>query len=217
MKISKEKIIDASWKLLRDEGIEGFSMRKLAERLDAQAASLYYYFKNKQSIFQVLADQVAQEALITTNIDANWKEQINEFSFNLYNNLKLYPCSAQLLMQTLPLERNYLTLINCLLSIIDKVRISEQNKFTAAICVLNYVISFELDRYEQTKINKTMEKEGINAKELFRQAIESMEGMHTSVLQRIFQNQFLSQMGSDQMFQTGLNILILGIEQLSNE
>ncbi|MCM3022721.1 TetR/AcrR family transcriptional regulator [Heyndrickxia ginsengihumi] len=217
MRITKKKIIDASWDLLRDEGIEGFTMRKLAEKINVRAASLYYHFKSKQSIFQVLADQVAKETLISTSNEGSWKEQLHQFALNLHKHLKEFPCSAQLLMQTVPLEHNYLSLINYLLNIIDQVPISDQKKFSSVICLLNYVISFEVDLYEQNKVNKIMEKEGQDTRELFRQSIENLQSVNKNVLQRIHQNQFLSEMGSEQMFQTGLTILILGIEQLAKE
>lgn len=215
--ISKAKIIDASWELLRDEGIESFTMRKLAERLNARAASLYYYFKNKQSIFQVLADQVAKETLASIGKEGSWKEQLNQFALCLQGRLKERPCSAQILMQTVPLEHNYLRLINFLLNIVDQVPINDEKKYTSVACLLNYVISFELDEYERSRIDKRLEKEGQNVKELFRQSIESMQSENTNVLQRIYQNQFLSGMGSNQMFQVGLTILISGIEQLTKE
>ncbi|GIO38161.1 hypothetical protein J41TS12_30220 [Paenibacillus antibioticophila] len=88
--------------------------KKLAERLNARAASLYYYFENKQSIFQVLADQVAKETLASIGKEGNWKEQLNQFALCLHEQLQERPCSAQILMQTVPLEHNYLRLINFL-------------------------------------------------------------------------------------------------------
>lgn len=216
-RISKTKIVNASWDLLKDEGIEGFTMRKLAEKLNARAASLYYYFENKQSLFQVLAGQVAKETLASTSKVGDWKKQLNQFAFNLHRCLKERPYSAQLLMQTAPVEHNYLSLINFLLNIVDQVPISDEKKTTSATCILNYVISFELDEYERCKIDKRMEKEGQDVEELFRQSIERLQTENKNVLQRIYQNQYLGGMGSDQMFQIGLTILISGIEQLTKE
>ncbi|MFD1425390.1 TetR/AcrR family transcriptional regulator C-terminal domain-containing protein [Kroppenstedtia sanguinis] len=180
-------------------------------------ASLYYYFENKQSIFQVLAEQVAKETLSSTSKEGDWKEQLKQFAVNLQSCLKKRPYSAQLLMQTVPLEQHYLSLINFLLNIMDQVPISDKKKSSSAVCLLNYVISFELDRNERDKINKRMEKKGQDVQELFRQSIDSLQSENKNVLQRIYQEQLLSGMGSDQMFQIGLAILILGIEQLAKE
>lgn len=52
-------------------------------------------------------------------------------------------------MQTVPLEHNYLSLIDFLLNIVDQVPISDENKFSSSVCLLNYVISFDLDEYER--------------------------------------------------------------------
>lgn len=61
--ISEEKILETSWELLGEGGIETFSMRRLANRLGIQAPSLYWYFKSKQKLYQRLANQVSKMIL----------------------------------------------------------------------------------------------------------------------------------------------------------
>ncbi|MFE2285505.1 TetR/AcrR family transcriptional regulator [Streptomyces sp. NPDC059443] len=43
-------------------GYDGLSMRKVAQRLDAQAGSLYYHVPNKSALIQLTADRVAGRA-----------------------------------------------------------------------------------------------------------------------------------------------------------
>jgi TetR/AcrR family tetracycline transcriptional repressor len=59
MALDRNQIITAAFVLLREGGLEALSMRRLAERLDVQGATLYHHFPNKRT----LLDHVAEELL----------------------------------------------------------------------------------------------------------------------------------------------------------
>jgi len=215
-KITKENIIDASWGLLNKVGIEEFSMRKLAVELNIQAPSIYWYFKNKQSIFQSLANEIAKESILSTKLEGTWKEKLTNFAVGIKDTLSKYPCSAQLLMRTIPTEPDYMILINELLQIIDELPMEDKDKFSSIMCLLNYVIFFELDKYEQKKTQLMIfEEYGPNdAQNLFKQPFEQFPDDGVKVLKRIYNNNLFEDIGSDRMFENGLYIIISGIEQL---
>ncbi len=50
VKQMKDKILDASVKLIAEEGFSKLSMRKIAARVGMTATNLYYYFANKDEI-----------------------------------------------------------------------------------------------------------------------------------------------------------------------
>jgi AcrR family transcriptional regulator len=217
MPITQGRIISASWDLLRTEGIENFTMRKLAQHLDIKAASLYWHFKSKQHIFQVLANEVSKEILLSAQKEGDWKEQLHKFGNNFRVQLIKYPCSAQLLMQTPPSGSEYLTLINSMLLIIEPLPLSDRDKFSSIACLMNYILSFELDGYECEKINIAIKNEGTDdALESTNQSIEDLPDNAAGSLRRMHCNNIFNELGSDRMFQTGLNIIVLGIEKLSS-
>jgi TetR/AcrR family tetracycline transcriptional repressor len=216
--ITEESIITAAWALLGSMGIEEFSMRKLADELNIQAPSLYWYFKNKQSIFQALANEVAKEALVSATLEGPWQIQLTHFATCIKNTFNKYPCSAQLWMRTVPMDPDYLTVINTLLRIIDPLPIEERDKFASAACLLNYVISFELDKYEQRKVDLSMVGEGQEGPQiLFRQSLEQLSEEKTQVIKRMYDNGLFKELGSDHMFDTGLRLIVSGIERLAHE
>lgn len=86
-------------------GIEKFSMRRLADRLGIQAPSLYWYFKSKQNLYQRLANQVSKIILEEFHSEGDWKEQLTELAGTVRSVLSRYPCSTQLMMMTLPMNR----------------------------------------------------------------------------------------------------------------
>ncbi|GGP13483.1 TetR family transcriptional regulator [Nonomuraea glycinis] len=45
--ITREKVVAAALELLDEKGIEGVTVRALAERLDVRAPALYWHLRNK--------------------------------------------------------------------------------------------------------------------------------------------------------------------------
>jgi len=56
--LSQETIVNAAKEILNRDGIENLSMRTLADFLDTKAASLYRHIKNKQDLYDLIAENV---------------------------------------------------------------------------------------------------------------------------------------------------------------
>ena len=59
--LSREAIIGAALGLLRTEGLERLTMRRLAAALDTGAGSLYVYFRNVEHLYAALLDELLGE------------------------------------------------------------------------------------------------------------------------------------------------------------
>ncbi|MBT2216803.1 TetR/AcrR family transcriptional regulator [Virgibacillus dakarensis] len=95
--VTKDKIISTSWKLLQQEGLELFSMRKLSKKLDLTVSSIYWHFNSKEAIFQELINQVSGEIEISLTKNT-WQEQLLEYGYAISEALRSRPFSAQLLI-----------------------------------------------------------------------------------------------------------------------
>ncbi|SMH44429.1 TetR/AcrR family transcriptional regulator C-terminal domain-containing protein [Azospirillum agricola] len=56
MKVQRRDVIDTALALLDEVGLEGLTMRRLAQALGIQAPSLYWHFPNKQALLDAMAD-----------------------------------------------------------------------------------------------------------------------------------------------------------------
>ena len=54
---ARKRIIDAATALLQEAGYDGFSLRKLAERLGLTAAAIYIHFTDKDALLRAVLDQ----------------------------------------------------------------------------------------------------------------------------------------------------------------
>lgn len=54
--LSKDLIIKTALWMIEENGIDGFSLRKLAQKLNCEAMSIYYHMKNKEQILDQIVD-----------------------------------------------------------------------------------------------------------------------------------------------------------------
>lgn len=216
--ISEDKILEASWAILGEEGIEKLSMRKLAERLGIQAPSLYWYFKSKQDLYQRLANDIARIILSELKSEGDWKEQLYDFAVTTKNVLKRYPCSTQIMMMTLPNEPNLIRFTNRLLQCVEDTSLTEEQKIQVVTTTLNYVYFFVLDDY-QHQLNvaeMSKQRDELPGEELIA-LLNTMPEKEAGLFRNLFMNGLFEMMGTDQAFEFGLKVILLGIEQVMIE
>lgn len=75
--LSREAVVDAGLHVLRAEGIDAVTMRRVAAELDTGPASLYVYVRNRQDLLNQMMDAVAGEIDVGDAPDpARWREQL---------------------------------------------------------------------------------------------------------------------------------------------
>lgn len=219
-KISEEKILEASWILLREEGIEKFSMRRLADQLGIQAPSLYWHFKSKQNLYQRLANHVSKIILEEYHSEGDWKEQLAELAVTIQSVLSRYPCSAQLMMMTLPHEPDIIRFTNRMLLCVESTPLGQDQKMQVITTLLNYVLYFVLDAYQHERNVSTMlmlkGQDELPGEEVM-QLLDSMSEQDAGLFRRMFKNGLFELMGTEIAFEFGVRLILLGTEQVIKE
>ncbi|RKN85135.1 TetR/AcrR family transcriptional regulator [Paenibacillus ginsengarvi] len=216
--ISEDKILEASWVLLGEEGIEKFSLRRLADRLGIQAPSLYWYFKSKQHLYQRLANHVSKIILEEFDTEGDWKEQLLGLAVTVRSVLSRYPCSTQLMMMTLPHEPDIIRFTNRMLLCVESTLLEQEQKMQVVTTLVNYVFYFVLDDYQHERNVSVMlkEQEALPGEEMAR-LLDSMSETEAGLFRRMFKNGLFELMGTDAAFEFGLKLIVSGIEQVIKE
>jgi TetR/AcrR family transcriptional regulator, tetracycline repressor protein len=68
MAVTRDEIVTTALALLDEAGLEGLTLRRLAERLGIRAPTLYWHVRDKRELLDLLAGAVMDEAL------AGWRE-----------------------------------------------------------------------------------------------------------------------------------------------
>ncbi|MBM6996585.1 Tetracycline repressor protein class G [compost metagenome] len=216
--VSEDRILEASWGLLGDEGIEKFSLRRLADRLGIQAPSLYWYFKNKQDLYQRLANQVSKIILEEFHSEGDWKEQLTELAVTVRNVLSRYPCSTQLMMMTLPHEPDIIRFNNRMLLCVESTPLKQEQKLQVIITLVNYIYNFVLDAYQHERnVSAILKNQGELPGEEMTRLLDSLSEEEAGLFRTMFKNELFELMGTDRAFEFGLKVILLGVEQVMKE
>ncbi|MBP1996070.1 TetR/AcrR family transcriptional regulator [Paenibacillus eucommiae] len=197
--------MEASWKILGVQSIDQFTMRGLAKELNIQAPTIYWYFDNKQLLFQALANNVARDIIPQLPSEGTWSEQLLQSAWTIRRKLKQFACSAQLLMKTIP-ESDFKQLINCLLRMIEPTPLSAKQKISYTYHVFNFVVNFAVDEYERSALASLMDS----------QENKLSKDLSDSPLFQQYEDQNFY-IDSEQLFESGIQLLLIGIECKVNE
>ena len=216
--ISEDKILEASWELLDEDGIDKFSMRRLAERLGIQAPSLYWHFKSKQHLYYRLANQIHKIILDELQSSGNWKEQLTALAHTTRNVLVRYPCSTQLMMMTLPHEPDIIRFVNRLLICVEETPLKQEQKIQAVYTLVNFVLYFVLDGHQhQQNIAAIVKGDDVLPVGGMTSVLDGLSDTEAGLFKSMFKSGTFDLMGTDTAFEFGLKLILLGIEQVIKE
>lgn len=74
--LSVEAIVAAAIEALDEGGVAGLSMRKVAERLDTGAASLYAYVSGRDELLELVFDELVGQVELPEPDPERWREQL---------------------------------------------------------------------------------------------------------------------------------------------
>jgi TetR/AcrR family tetracycline transcriptional repressor len=73
--LTRERLVSAALELIGDEGLEGLSMRALADRLEVKAASLYWHVRDRRELLELLAESIL-ETVRPARGRAGWRSAV---------------------------------------------------------------------------------------------------------------------------------------------
>src|SRR6266496_4425101 len=76
--LTREGIVEAALRVLDRDGLDGVSMRAVADELGTGAASLYWHVRNKEALLELVVDRVLGEIELPPPEPARWQEQLKE-------------------------------------------------------------------------------------------------------------------------------------------
>lgn len=112
--LSRTGIIAAALELLRTEGLERVTMRRIAAALDTGPASLYVYVRDTADLHAQVLDALLP-ATAALPIGGPWRERVKALLRAYGEVLFAHPALARLAMTTMPSGPHYLGLVDRLL------------------------------------------------------------------------------------------------------
>jgi AcrR family transcriptional regulator len=99
-RLSKQSVIDRGLALADASGLDGLTIRRLAQDLGVTPMALYWHFRSKEELLIGLADRVWSEIDINVDPAQPWSRQLRGLLESLLRVLRAHPCASQLLLET---------------------------------------------------------------------------------------------------------------------
>lgn len=144
--LSRERIVAIAVELLDAQGIDGLTMRRLADRLGSGVMSLYWHVDNKEDVFDLALDSVLEyRASPETGESPDWRGDVVHMLENWRARMLRHPWSASLLPRR-ALGPNILSRLEMLSKTLSRAGVADADLNAAIWSLWNYVMGATLTR-----------------------------------------------------------------------
>jgi AcrR family transcriptional regulator len=154
--LTREAIADAAMAVVDAEGLEGLSMRRLAQELGTGPASLYAHVSGKPELLQLLIDRVAGEMPAIEPDPERWQEQLKEYLRAMHAALARHRDLAGAALANIPTGPQAIATIDGLLGILRAGGLPDHVVAFAADLLPQYVT---INAYEGSLFEQRMQRE----------------------------------------------------------
>ena len=131
--------------LLDELGIEGVTMRKLAQALEIKAASLYWHFANKQALMDGMADLLMENVARKTPRNRTWEEQLRQTAAEIRRAMLKHRDGARVFAGSNGVTENVMRVGNALIASLNEAGASTRLAAWGSFSVLYYVLGFVME------------------------------------------------------------------------
>lgn len=144
--LSRERIVAIAVELLDAQGINGLTMRRLADRLVSGVMSLYWHVDNKEDVFDLALDSVLEyRASPETGESPDWRGDVVHMLEDWRATMLRHPWSASLLPRR-ALGPNILSRLEMLSKTLSRAGVADADLNAAIWSLWNYVMGATLTR-----------------------------------------------------------------------
>ena len=116
--LSQDAVVDAALAILKSDGLEAVTMRRVAAALDTGAASLYVYVSGREGLLQAMLDRVIATIELDAPDPSRWRAQLHSLLQRMHQALIAHPGIAAMTLADPPTTEAVLLLTENLLGIL---------------------------------------------------------------------------------------------------
>ncbi len=142
--LTRQRVLEAALRLLDQEGLEGFSMRKLGASLGVEAMSLYNHVESKRAVFDGVIELLIIQAPLPLLPNATPREELWAFAHAFRDVLRAHPRVLPL-VATSPLRTSAsLAMLDHLLETLHQAQITGVQSIYALQCLIGFIVGHTL-------------------------------------------------------------------------
>jgi len=115
--LARDEIVQAALRIVRAEGIDAVSMRRIAAEFDTGPSSLYAHVANKDELLQLMFDEMCGTIAVPEPDPARWQEQVKELARAAHRALLDHNDLARASLATVPTGPNAMRVSDAMLGL----------------------------------------------------------------------------------------------------
>lgn len=202
MRLQRDQIIATALVLLDENGLDGLTMRALAQALQVQAPSLYWHFPNKKALIDGMADALVESVARNPTEGMPWQECVRTVGQELRRGLLSHRDGARVYGGTYVTSDNTLRVGEAMVGPLLRAGASPKLAAWGSFSMMYYVLGFVME--EQALGPGT----GIDAVENQDELLEKTKQQFPSVFacaEALFNTDF------EERFALGLDVIVAGL------
>jgi TetR/AcrR family tetracycline transcriptional repressor len=148
--IDIRRIVQAALQLLDEVGLDGLSMRHLAQRLDIQAPSLYWYIRDKGELLGLLAEAISAE-VHPPPADLAWRPRLEAMGREYRRVLLGHRDAARVLALSLPSGPHRLRQVDAVLETLLEAGFEGLEATRAGRILVDFATGFVQDEFDNAE------------------------------------------------------------------
>ena len=125
--LSEDVVVDTALAILKSEGLDAVTMRRVAVALDTGPASLYVYVSGREGLMRAMLNRVISTVELETPDPSRWRGQLHELMVRVHDALVAYPGIAAMTLADPPATEAILHLVENLLGILLAAGLGSQD------------------------------------------------------------------------------------------
>lgn len=165
-RLSLEMVFDGALRVIDRDGLDGLSMRRLADELGVGVMTLYGYVRTKEEILDGVIPRALRSLVIDVDTDLPWDEQLTAALVDLHRSLTEHPGALQVVLAPHSMsDRAANQIRESLLAVVRKAGFSNTDAVEAIADLVAYVIGFTMMQAQRERL-QTAAEQIVNLREL---------------------------------------------------
>lgn len=143
--IARENIVEAAFRILDEDGLEGITLRKVACSLGIRAPSLYWHFKSKQALIDAMADAMIGDVARVIPDGQPWRQTLLQIGREFRLAFKARRDGAQVYAGTFLATENVLRVGEASIAALMGAGAPARFAATAAMDLVYYTMGFVIE------------------------------------------------------------------------
>lgn len=206
--LTRDAIVRTALAIIDSDGLEGLTMRRVADHLEASAGALYGHVANKRQLLELIIDRVFQGLNVPEADEAAWPEQIKQMCRELRQRLRSHRDLAQVMLGRIPVGPSFVTILEQQLAFLADAGVPDRLAAYLGDLLGLYVAAFAFEEsiWEREEAGEQVDR--------FRSYLATLPAERFPHIAAVHET--MTSIGHDERFELGLEIILQGAIRLSS-